>query len=46
MQIDLGTGQVRTVAGNGQKGGDYVGGGKGRNQQLNSPWDLTFDAKV
>lgn len=46
MQIDFGTRQVQTVAGNGQKGSDYVGGGKGRNQQLNSPWDLAFDTQV
>ena len=46
MQADLGTRRVQTIAGNGQKGNDYVGGGKGRNQQLNSPWDVAFDAKV
>lgn len=38
--------KVSTLAGNGSKGIDYQGGGKGRNQQLNSPWDLALDEKV
>lgn len=42
----MGSRRVQTVAGNGQKGSDYVGGGNNRNQQLNSPWDLAFDAKA
>jgi hypothetical protein len=38
---------VRTLAGNGAKAADdYVGGRKGRMQQLNSPWDLALDAQV
>lgn len=46
LQIDMSTRQVITVAGNGQKGNDYAGGRQGKNQQLNSPWDLVFDSKV
>ncbi|XP_047307151.1 protein SUPPRESSOR OF QUENCHING 1, chloroplastic [Impatiens glandulifera] len=33
---------VRTLAGNGTKGSDYRGGGKGTYQLLNSPWDVCF----
>ncbi len=46
LQIDFGTRRVQTLAGNGQKGSDFLGGGKGKNQQLNSPWDLAFDSRV
>jgi len=46
MQVDLRNRQVSTVAGNGRKGGDYVGGRSGGNQQLNSPWDLAFGPQV
>ncbi|OVA13591.1 NHL repeat [Macleaya cordata] len=35
---------VRTLAGNGTKGSDYKGGGKGTSQVLNSPWDVCFDS--
>ncbi|XP_020591433.1 NHL repeat-containing protein 2 isoform X2 [Phalaenopsis equestris] len=35
---------VRTIAGDGTKGSDYSGGGKGGSQVLNSPWDLCYDA--
>lgn len=31
---------VETVAGNGYQGRDYKGGGKGKYQQLSSPWDV------
>ncbi|KAK9805135.1 hypothetical protein WJX72_001459 [[Myrmecia] bisecta] len=41
--VDLAARSVRTLAGNGQKGRDYVGGGRGPDQQLNSPWDLQLD---
>ncbi|KAF8018310.1 hypothetical protein BT93_H3259 [Corymbia citriodora subsp. variegata] len=34
---------VRTLAGNGTKGSDYEGGGKGMEQLLNSPWDVCFE---
>ncbi|KAI3440505.1 Thioredoxin domain-containing protein, partial [Psidium guajava] len=34
---------VRTLAGNGTKGSDYEGGGKGMDQLLNSPWDVCFE---
>lgn len=46
LQVDLQTRQVETLAGNGQKGSDYMGGGRDRNQQLNSPWDLVLDSEV
>ena len=46
-QVSLGERTVRTLAGNGAKAADdYVGGRKGRMQQLNSPWDLALDAQV
>ncbi|KAL2345612.1 hypothetical protein Fmac_006897 [Flemingia macrophylla] len=41
-EIDFVYEKVRTLAGNGTKGSDYVGGGKGDNQLLNSPWDVCF----
>ncbi|KAG8640966.1 hypothetical protein MANES_03G089519v8 [Manihot esculenta] len=34
---------VRTLAGNGTKGSDYKGGGKGTTQLLNSPWDVCYE---
>ena len=46
LQVDLTSGRVRTLAGNGSKGSDYVGGGIGREQQLNSPWDIVLDSQV
>lgn len=46
VQVDLQSRVVQTLAGNGVKGNDYRGGGKGQNQQLNSPWDVTLDEKV
>eukprot|EP00884_Botryococcus_braunii_P006329 jgi/Botrbrau1/15698/Bobra.4_1s0071.2 len=42
-EIDLTSKRVRTLAGNGRKGQDYVGGGAGASQQLNSPWDVVID---
>eukprot|EP00898_Chlorokybus_atmophyticus_P009221 jgi/Chlat1/92/Chrsp1S03080 len=42
-EIDLQKGTVRTLAGNGTKGADYKGGGSGRSQVLNSPWDVCLD---
>ncbi|BAT86122.1 hypothetical protein VIGAN_04374300, partial [Vigna angularis var. angularis] len=41
-EIDFVNEKVRTLAGNGTKGSDYVGGGKGGTQLLNSPWDVCF----
>lgn len=41
--IDFVSETVQTLAGNGTKGSDYQGGGKGRAQLLNSPWDVSFD---
>jgi len=38
--VDLSNRTVTTLAGDGTKGGDYRGGGRGRTQQLNSPWDV------
>ncbi|KAL5700311.1 Protein SUPPRESSOR OF QUENCHING 1 [Ranunculus cassubicifolius] len=42
-EIDFVNESVRTLAGNGTKGSDYEGGGKGTNQVLNSPWDVCFE---
>ncbi|XP_027351864.1 protein SUPPRESSOR OF QUENCHING 1, chloroplastic isoform X2 [Abrus precatorius] len=41
-EIDFVNEKVRTLAGNGTKGTDYIGGGKGDTQLLNSPWDVCF----
>ncbi|QCD98412.1 nuclear pore complex protein [Vigna unguiculata] len=41
-EIDFVNEKVRTLSGNGTKGSDYVGGGKGGTQLLNSPWDVCF----
>ncbi len=40
--IDLGNGQVKTVAGTGQIGYDRIGGGSGDEMSLSSPWDLAL----
>ncbi|KAK7337681.1 hypothetical protein VNO77_18266 [Canavalia gladiata] len=40
-EIDFVNEKVRTLAGNGTKGSDYIGG-KGDTQVLNSPWDVCF----
>ncbi|XP_058082802.1 protein SUPPRESSOR OF QUENCHING 1, chloroplastic isoform X5 [Magnolia sinica] len=42
-EIDFVNEMVQTLAGNGTKGSDYKGGGKGTSQVLNSPWDLCFE---
>ncbi|KAK9084377.1 hypothetical protein Scep_030848 [Stephania cephalantha] len=42
-EIDFVNESVHTLAGNGTKGSDYVGGGKGSTQVLNSPWDVCFE---
>lgn len=45
--IDLTTGSLRTIGGNGEQGFDFAGGKTGREQLLSSPWDLeiaTYDA--
>jgi len=42
-KVDLTNQSVLTIAGNGNKGGDYVGGGRGAAQALNSPWDVCVD---
>ncbi|XP_050383338.1 protein SUPPRESSOR OF QUENCHING 1, chloroplastic isoform X2 [Argentina anserina] len=41
-EIDFINETVRTLAGNGTKGTDYRGGGRGSTQLLNSPWDVCF----
>lgn len=38
--IDLSTGEVFTVGGNGEQGFDYAAGKSGVDQALSSPWDL------
>ena len=40
--IDLGSGQVTTVAGTGEQGYERLGGGPGREVSLSSPWDLAL----
>ncbi|KAJ7973259.1 NHL repeat-containing protein 2 [Quillaja saponaria] len=48
-EIDFVNEKVHTLAGNGTKGSDYIGGGSGATQPLNSPWDVCFhslDEKV
>ncbi|XP_048135811.1 protein SUPPRESSOR OF QUENCHING 1, chloroplastic isoform X3 [Rhodamnia argentea] len=42
-EINFVSEMVRTLAGNGTKGLDYEGGGKGMDQLLNSPWDVCFE---
>ncbi|PIA44027.1 hypothetical protein AQUCO_01800233v1 [Aquilegia coerulea] len=42
-EIDFVNESVQTLAGNGIKGSDYEGGGKGTSQVLNSPWDVCFE---
>ncbi|KAI3668992.1 hypothetical protein L6452_40210 [Arctium lappa] len=41
--IDFVNEVVQTLAGNGTKGSDYKGGGKGTSQLLNSPWDVCYE---
>uniref|UniRef100_A0A182P8E0 Thioredoxin-like fold domain-containing protein n=1 Tax=Anopheles epiroticus TaxID=199890 RepID=A0A182P8E0_9DIPT len=43
-RIDLKTGLVSTVAGNGTQGNDRTGGKSGREQLLSSPWDVAVYA--
>ncbi|KAK9147080.1 hypothetical protein Sjap_006983 [Stephania japonica] len=43
-EIDFVNESVHTLAGNGTKGSDYIGGGKGSTQVLNSPWDVCFES--
>lgn len=45
-EVDFKSNMVRTLAGNGYQGSDYKGGGKGKNQQLSSPWDVALGAQV
>eukprot|EP00271_Cylindrocystis_brebissonii_P018072 TRINITY_DN496_c0_g2_i1.p1 TRINITY_DN496_c0_g2~~TRINITY_DN496_c0_g2_i1.p1 ORF type:complete len:1137 (+),score=278.85 TRINITY_DN496_c0_g2_i1:69-3479(+) len=42
--IDFVNETVQTLAGDGTKGRDYAGGRKGKDQELNSPWDVALDA--
>ncbi|XP_020108187.1 uncharacterized protein LOC109724010 isoform X3 [Ananas comosus] len=42
-EIDFVNETVRTLAGNGTKGSDYKGGGRGTAQVLNSPWDVCYE---
>jgi sugar lactone lactonase YvrE len=44
--IDLGSGEVRTVAGTGVQGYDRSGGKTGVKQVLNSPWDLAIEGST
>ena len=46
LQVDLQAKTVKTLAGNGSKGADYNGGKIGKDQLLNSPWDLAMDSQV
>lgn len=39
-RVDLRARTVTTVAGNGEQGRDYRGGGSGRAQALSTPWDV------
>lgn len=41
--VDLESGEVRTIVGNGEKSYDRAGGKRGGAQGLNSPWDLELD---
>jgi len=41
-EVDLNEGVVRTLAGDGEQGTDYRGGGKGKEQRLSNPWDLAL----
>lgn len=41
-EIDLASGVTRTVVGNGEQGRDRRGGRAGRDQELNSPWDVAL----
>ncbi len=43
--INLKTSQVQTVLGTGHEVFDVTGGGAGRNQGINSPWDLAVRGK-
>lgn len=38
--IDITSGRVETIGGNGEQGFDYSGGKVGKAQQLSSPWDV------
>ncbi|KAJ8752307.1 hypothetical protein K2173_003943 [Erythroxylum novogranatense] len=42
-EVDFVNKIVQTIAGNGTKGSDYEGGGKGSDQLLNSPWDVCYE---
>ncbi len=44
-EIDLKTGEVRTLAGNGTQGNDREGGMIGKKQPLSSPWDVALDGR-
>ena len=41
-KLDLNSKSVETISGTGQQVYDRMGGGKGREQGLNSPWDLAL----
>lgn len=42
--IDVGSGRVKTIGGNGEQGFDYGAGKRGTAQRMSSPWDVEFDA--
>ena len=44
--IDLGSGKVSTVAGNGAQGSPLGAGGRARATSLSSPWDLALSDRV
>ena len=44
--IDLGSGEVRTIAGTGVQSYDRSGGKRGTQQALNSPWDLAIEGST
>ncbi len=45
-RVDLESGAVTTLAGDGRQGSDYTGGGKGRAQELCSPWGLALQGQT
>ncbi|GAB6031565.1 NHL repeat-containing protein 2 [Chamberlinius hualienensis] len=43
-KVNLATGNVETIVGNGNQGSDYKGGLKGIEQLINSPWDVCYNS--
>lgn len=44
--VDVATGKVETIGGNGEQGFDYAGGNVGKSQPLSSPWDVEVSNDV